>query len=105
MEFTGRVWEHTETVPAGESRTIYPPRCGTANLSIYAEGEGVSATVLLSTSTREQLSDGTARFQLAKGIGTDGVVTNGYDMQPVDAPLSAIKVVAAGGPVVVEFVQ
>lgn len=105
MEFTGRVWEHTETVPAGESRNIYPPRCGLATLAIYAEGEGVSATVSLSTSTRAQLAAETARFQLALGVGIDGVVTNGRDMQPIDAPVSAVKVAATGGPVTVEFVQ
>jgi hypothetical protein len=105
MEFTGRVWEDAKTLDDGESCVIFPPRCGTATLAVYALGEGVSATVSLSTSTRAQLAADTARFQLALGVGTDGVVTNGSDMQPIEAPVSAIKVEASGGTVHVEFVQ
>lgn len=105
MEYTGRVWEHAETVPAGESRTLYPPRHGVSTLGVYAEGEGVSAAVYLSTSTRAQHIAGTARFVPALGIGADGVINDGSDMQPIEAPVSAIKVTATGGPVHVEFVQ
>lgn len=106
MEMTPRgVYEHQKTLADGETETIVLPQAGTATLAVYALGAGVSATVSLSTSPAAAVKAGTALWHPAPGFGVAGVVTNASAMQPIDGPLTAVRVVAAAGAVTVEFQQ
>lgn len=105
QEFNGRLYETRLTVPAGASRVIEFATTDAASLIVHAIGVGVSATVSLTASPKDELTAGTARFLLAKTMGTDGVITNGSDYSEIVTPLTAIKVEAAGGDVIVEVLQ
>lgn len=104
LEWTGRVYQGECTVPPGQNCEIELPGSGFATLKVIAEGS--SALVSVSTSTRARHAAGTARFDPAPGIGSNGTVTDTTACEQIESPLSAIRVENAGvADISVEFQQ
>lgn len=102
--FNGRVYETRRTVAPGTALTLLFATAGHASLSVHPK-LGATAHVQFSTSPRESLGTEHEEFQPAKGIGTLGVVSGASDYVDITHPLTALRVIAFDGPVVVEMLQ
>lgn len=103
--YNGRTYSVESTVPAGASKIIVPPGAGAATLAIHALGSSVSALIELSNSPAARLADGTARWVPARGFGDEGVLANSAALDIVPSSITAVRVTATGGVVVVELQQ
>ncbi|PPE69497.1 hypothetical protein C1702_11175 [Caldimonas thermodepolymerans] len=78
---------------------------GPATLAVHAVGEGVSAFVELTISPPSRLEDGTARWVPAAGFGEEGVISGSAVLDIVPSNITAVRVTAEGGNVIVEMLQ
>jgi hypothetical protein len=104
MNFTynGRTYAASATVPAGQSRVVKPPLGGLATLAVYAIGAGVSALIEVSNSPD---GGGELRWTPALGLGDAGTLSNASVVDVIPSSISAVRVTAAGGDVIVEVQQ
>lgn len=105
QSFNGRVYETLLEVAPGAPLIFKFATTAPASVFVHALGAGVSAAVSVSASPAEQLDIGTARFVPVRSMGTNGVITDAADYTEVVTPLSAVRVEAFGGPVIVEVLQ
>lgn len=105
-EHSGAFYETRISVPAGESRTFSDFVNRPATVSVHAVGEGVSALVEASNSpARFKATPADLLFYPAAFAGEGGVVSNAAVATDLLSPLTALRVTAAGGAVVIEVKQ
>lgn len=100
---TARVGIADETVEAGTTFVFTDfLSAGPSTLAVHPAA-GATATVSITCSTPARIAAGTARWARA-ALGEDGVVS-AASIIDIPAPLTGIRVEAAGGTVAVEVVQ
>lgn len=105
QSFNGRVYETLLEVAPGAPLIFKFATTAPATVVVHALGAGVSASVSVSASPSELVDMGTARFVPVRSMGTNGVIANASDFAEVVTPLTAVRVEATGGPVIVEVLQ
>src|SRR5690606_1554973 len=105
MSYNARAYFAEKVSADSEHHIIYSFTAQPATLAVHASGEGVSAFVEISISSDERLRNGSALWVTADGFGESGVVTGSSVMNVIPSTVTAVRVTADGGEVVVEFQQ
>lgn len=107
-KYNGRCTVLEAQLADGDTTVIkLPAPGGYASLTVSPDA-GASATVKMTNSSSDRLAAGTAKWTTAN-IGTKGVVTPNTagegDSAEILVPITAFKVTASGGAVLVELQQ
>jgi hypothetical protein len=113
QKYDGRVHAAEIALNAGEVHLYTDfPSTGKATLTVHPD-EGVTVYVSLVTSQASRIADGTYRCSMA-GIGQEGATPDGKPAGVVtvagagmvlEAPVTAVRLLAVGGSAIVEVVQ